>query len=565
MRTLLPAVLLLLAASGNSQTLATLDANKVNAVILNRNDMFWHPLTGYPGYEVPKGSGKHANFLGSLWIGGLDAGGQLHLGAMTYRQAGMDFWPGPLDTINATCDSATSANFDRLWKVSKKEIDDFVTAWNNGSLANNTYTPPAVIMDWPGNGNPQQGYASQLAPYVDNDSDGIYDPIGDGDYPLIKGDQMVYYVCNDNMGIHGETQAPALGIEMHVSAYSYSCTEALQIAPELDYATFYHYRIINRSNQYYMNTIAAVFSDVDAGFYNNDYVGCDTVARIGYVYNWNGFDPVYQYTPPVTSYQILKGPLADGGDFVDNDKDGFTDEPGEEATFNTFMNYHNNLSIFNGNVTNPAIAAHYYEYMNARWKNGALVRADSMGYLQTTTVQAVKHIFPGDPFGNTGWTEYTRKNKYGDRRMVIGNGPFTFAPGESIELEYCILTTFTTGTNGFKDIPQVKKQQAALKSFYLLTNKPECIASETVTAIDKHAAAEITLVPNPSRDQVEIRTGSNTAPAHISVLNILGGRVGEFNSENGSLIIGVRDWPAGLYLVRVEQEGRISVKRLLKE
>ena len=37
-------------------------------------------------YEIPKGSGLNSLF-GSLWIGGVDAGGQLKVAsAMTYRQ-----------------------------------------------------------------------------------------------------------------------------------------------------------------------------------------------------------------------------------------------------------------------------------------------------------------------------------------------------------------------------------------------------------------------------------------------------------------------------------------------
>jgi len=34
-------------------------------------------------------------FSGALWIGGKDNGGNLKLAAMTYRQRGSDFWPGP--------------------------------------------------------------------------------------------------------------------------------------------------------------------------------------------------------------------------------------------------------------------------------------------------------------------------------------------------------------------------------------------------------------------------------------------------------------------------------------
>lgn len=78
-----------------------LDKNKVNARIHTVNNKFWNIYgNGMNGYEVPKGKGTHAQFANSIWIGGFDNQGKLHMSANTYRQAGVDFWPGPLDTSN---------------------------------------------------------------------------------------------------------------------------------------------------------------------------------------------------------------------------------------------------------------------------------------------------------------------------------------------------------------------------------------------------------------------------------------------------------------------------------
>ena len=56
--------------------------------------MWWNLSDGK--YEIPKNSGKHSMFAGSLWIGGLDDDDQLKVAAQTYRQSGNDFWPGPI-------------------------------------------------------------------------------------------------------------------------------------------------------------------------------------------------------------------------------------------------------------------------------------------------------------------------------------------------------------------------------------------------------------------------------------------------------------------------------------
>ena len=57
-------------------------------------------------YEIPKGSGINSIYCGAIWIGGLDAGGQLKITAMTYRQSGNDFWPGPINQQTVDVDPA---------------------------------------------------------------------------------------------------------------------------------------------------------------------------------------------------------------------------------------------------------------------------------------------------------------------------------------------------------------------------------------------------------------------------------------------------------------------------
>jgi hypothetical protein len=62
---------------------ADLDINNVRTTILVGGDMWWD-LTS-PKYEIPKGSNKHSLYAGSLWIGGIDAGGQIKVAAQTYQ------------------------------------------------------------------------------------------------------------------------------------------------------------------------------------------------------------------------------------------------------------------------------------------------------------------------------------------------------------------------------------------------------------------------------------------------------------------------------------------------
>src|SRR4030095_6460213 len=194
--------------------------NDVRALMLNRGDMFWD--LDQSAYEVPKGSGKHASYAAALWIGGLDASGNLHLAAQNYRQTGDDFWPGPISGITQPFDSVSCAYYDRMYSVFKWQVEAFKTNFLNGSVSNGTYSVPEELLTWPAKGN--DGITDDKAPFVDFNNDNLYDPY-DGDYPLIKGDQMIFWMFNDSLAVHSLPSIPGLtlGVEVHASAYAYSC------------------------------------------------------------------------------------------------------------------------------------------------------------------------------------------------------------------------------------------------------------------------------------------------------------------------------------------------------
>ena len=104
---------------------AYLDINNVRAMILNGGDMWWDMSSSR--YEIPKGSGKNSIFCGAIWIGGLDPGGNIHAAAMTYRQTGNDFWPGPLDTVNASISDSVCDDYDKVYKVSRSMAGRFAS------------------------------------------------------------------------------------------------------------------------------------------------------------------------------------------------------------------------------------------------------------------------------------------------------------------------------------------------------------------------------------------------------------------------------------------------------
>src|SRR5690606_34237885 len=120
---------------------------------------------------------------------GVEDGGNLKVAAMTYRQDGSDFWPGPLDVNTATTDDQICAPYDRIWDVKRQDVQKFIAYYEcyvdpqcNPSDMFPGYVIPTDIREWPGN-RPDNS-PEQLAPYFDRNGDGFYNVL-DGDYPLV--------------------------------------------------------------------------------------------------------------------------------------------------------------------------------------------------------------------------------------------------------------------------------------------------------------------------------------------------------------------------------------------
>lgn len=431
-----------------------LKLNNVRTILFSGGDMWWDRNgTGNAFYYIPnvtnRNTGVSSSFAGSIWLGGLDAGGQLKVAAMTYRQNGIDFWSGPLDTTNASADPAVCAKYDQIYSITRTEVEDFVA----GGL------PSAALTNWPGNGDVSKKQGKRLAPFVDVDNDGVYDPAGSRDYPAydienkaekdnlgfcktkLFGDQTLFWVFNDNGGIHTETQGVPIGVEVRAQAFAFKTND------EINNMTFYSYEVYNRSSFQLNQTYFTVWTDADLGYFLDDYVGCDVKRGLGYIYNADPFDETamgtngYQDYPPALGCDFFKGPLADYnpetgiGDGIDNDQDGLMDEVGETIQMSRFTYYNNNYGAFPPQTVNPdnGIAIHYYNYMTGKWKDGSPFTVGGNAYGGTTPAT---FVYDGNPVTGTGWTEKGSGNPPGDRRFLQSAGPFTLKPGAVNEITF---------------------------------------------------------------------------------------------------------------------------------
>jgi hypothetical protein len=417
--------------------------NNVRTIIYTGGDMWWDLVTN-ARYIIPKTDDtKNAvcsSFAGSIWLGGLDAGGQLKVAAMTYRQNGIDFWPGPLDTTNASADPNECARYDQVYTITRDEVDKF-------SSGKSAATPN--ILNWPGNGDQTKKEGRILAPFTDVNGDYFYDPSA-GDYPAydvqnlaekdnlgfckakLYGDFTLFWVFNDKGGVHSETQGVPIGVEVRAEAFEFKTND------EINNMSFYSYEIFNRSSFQLNKTYFTIWNDADLGYYLDDYVGCDVKRGLGFIYNSDPFDETYSGTngyldyPPALGCDFFRGPLADI-DGIDNNMNGVVDEPGETIQMSRFTYYNNNIGAFPPQTTNPDLAIHYYNYMTGFWKDGSAFTQGGNAYGGTSPSQ---FVYDGDPVDNTGWTEKNAGNLAGDRRFLQSAGPFTLLPGAKNNVTY---------------------------------------------------------------------------------------------------------------------------------
>lgn len=415
------------AGCSQSKAQVDLDINNVRARIFSSGDMWWD-LVGTAKYEVPKvtQAGQPSicsMFAGSLWIGGFE-NGNLKEAAMTYRQNGVDFYCGPLDTVtDNVANAGVCSSYDQLFEVTRAEIDAFRA--NPAALTND-------ITNWPGNGisGVQAGnIAHQLAPYVDVNHNMVYDPVN-GDYPNVSGDQALWYVYNDKGGTHSETKADPIGLECQEMAFEFTTSD------ELNDMTFYKTIVINRSSNSLDSTWFGQWCDPDLGYAFDDYVGCDVSRNLGYDYNGEDFDPGltgYGYNPPAVGAAFFHGPK---------------DDKGKEIGLSKFIYYNNDANAVNGNPGYPnSNPADYYNYLAGHWKNGACVKYGADG---TTGNQCTSYMYDGDPTvsnGSGGWTEKSAGNQPGDRRFLESSGSFTLLPGATNNVTVAVVWA-RTGSGG---------------------------------------------------------------------------------------------------------------------
>jgi len=539
-----------------------LDINNINALISPEGQHFWDYENAR--FEVPKGSGKHALFNNSLWIGGLNESGVLCAAAEKYKQQGSDYFSGPVSTVY---DSTYFLKYNRVWKINKADILAHINNWSQAG-----YKPPEAILNWPANGDTLLGQSASIAPFFDTNHNGYYEPLN-GDYPIIRGDQSIFFVFNDLQKTHTDSYGEPLGIEIHGMAYGYDCPGD----STLNNTIFMHYDILNLSATNYHDTFLGLFTDFDLGYPKDDYMGSEVTNGILYVYNGYEIDGsgqpwAYGENPPSVGLKIIGGPYLEpdgednspgGCDFginglnfgdrvIDNERFGLTNSMVLiEPSPSFYMDYF--------------VAPNAYNYMQNKFPDNSHTIYGGNGHITSGGVGPdCNYMFPGNSdtvcnWGTNGvipnggfnqngyyWTETAVGNVPSDRRGIASVGPFSFSAGQIVPLDYCLTYArdYTRNNNSSASL-LVKRIASLAPSWNVLINSPEMYHG-----VSENQFRNLLLIyPNPLREKATV-VFEGTSQQPYQLFSINGELLLQGTLKPGSNLLDVSTLKPGVYILK---------------
>ncbi len=448
----------LVATSVCGQTLpnySTLNTNNVKVVVSANGVIGYHPSLE-KGSWMPADDSAGTIFAASPWISGINAQGELLITTQYVFTENQSWFYGPL-TQNTTADSAYSETFNHVWNIKQSEINTHVAYFQslqNGTTATlfpNGYTIPADFLSWPAHGDVSLGYDFNLAPFVDYNSDNLYNP-QDGDYPIICGDECLYLIINDI----GNSTIPKMGNQVEMWIYAFDTPNI----PAVNNTFFTKFKFTNKSNQTFYNTRISQMNDLDIGYAFNDYSGTDVAYGAVYAYTGTATDyslsgaPSYGDIPTMESMLLLRGPLLDA-DLIDNANytnvmaealnsygergfgfgDGIIDN--ERSGLAGSVNYLNSSNPVLGEPSG-SYPTGYYNLMLGKHIDGSEVLHPTTGNPVTYWAPGTSDIYNELVPDSEQFIHSDNGLTPNDVRQVGTTLPFTYEPGESnfLDLAY---------------------------------------------------------------------------------------------------------------------------------
>ena len=494
----------------------SLNINNISAGI-NANNVLFNDFWKAQ-FRVPSMKAVNAIFSSSLWIGGYDEDSILYIGQAEYYPNDLNAYvPGP---VAKNHDKNYHSRYDRVWKLDKYDLVKNYLGRNDTS-----YKVPAKIQSWPAHGDTINGEAAMLAPFIDFNSNGIYEPVK-GDCPCLYGDQSIFALFSRDSIYDTLSEFHKMGLEFYLYAFGFK--NGLDTA--LNNSIFLRYHIKNRSIHHYHDVYAGLWTDFDLGYANDDMSGCDTMLNMFYSYNSSDFDSLYGVHSPASGVVFLNQPMTN------------------------YICYNNDFSP----TGNPFENIHYYNYMKSLVHSGA-------PFLYKK--KPVKFLYPGNPKDTSEFVMTKLAFYPGDARGVGSSGKFSLAPGEEKVFDFAVVWSQDASNSNLDNVDLLKYHAKRIHDFYN-SKVINCYDPRSGTGFNDSRIKENVLVyPNPASEKVFVSLPVDLqSETRLTLIDLNGKIVLEKVIHTGvTTTIQVSNLQQGVYLIHLSGTKFNQWLKLIKE
>jgi len=456
------------------QTPAQRDPLNLQIAPLHINNMVYWIHKSSLGYNSGSLNGVQADFPkgtgGAIYEDGLVWGGLVNDGNdQTLRVGGSTYFSGIKAGIvryddNGNVIGSTDPVDHHIWWIRR----DFETAdlTEEAALIHQTDTPSNEDIqniydtyefnwnNWP---------VDWGAPFEDIDGDGAYDP--DIDIPGVPGsDQTIWVVANDVPEVVDENgnqydyldTAPNLygsnpiGIEVQISLWSYDSGEDTPLNNTIFKNVNLKYTgLVGTPNDAAIDSFyISQWSDPDLGVFTDDFVGVDVDRSLGFAYNGqfrdDVFNGVYNMPTPAVGYDVLLSPTGEG-----------------EDALSSFSYFGAGSEINDPDLSSYSGTLQFYNLMR-----GFQPRPEypfGIPWYNNDTGEPTVFPLSGDPVFGYGDLDGVMLDP-GDRRLVMSSGPLSLSIGD--EMEMVIALSGAVGENHLHSIHKLKKGNRKIQAVY---------------------------------------------------------------------------------------------------
>lgn len=398
-------------------------------------------------------------FGAAPWLSVSDPGGNLNVIAPTYSSNNEGYDYGPLDAATGLPIATNCQDFNHIWSISRSSVERLITDFNDNGVVDNAVAPE--LLQWPGKGNPhfaaQMGYAlpnQDLAPFYDQNNDGIYDPM-DGDYPVYKmgiataiAEQVLWNVFHNHIDTTLSMAVSDMKLEIQQTAYALDCGNN----EILNKTFFVHHKIISRALITHNDVRYGNWNDFDLGCSADDYVGSIPSKNTVYVYNSDfnddlqcgGFGQMtgYGVNPPVQAVTFLNQTMTSAIYTINSNSDPLGD---------------------------PSSGVGVDRLLSGVFTNGIPMTPNGSGYNPNdTTLLPTKFMFPDNPnlSGSGDWSMVTENLTGLDQRTIGALYKATLNPGEVWDVELAYSYHRDTALAFWGNVDLMERQVDSLQQYY---------------------------------------------------------------------------------------------------